>query len=124
MQTSRVLAKILDDITHTMEKDNLSEPAQQDRNHLESLFLKSVRSIPKGMAFELFEYGWQSFLQGNKDILPECCDVILMEYDTEAAILKTDDWSFFSDVVNEYATQLDMELVQYIMRFVVENDAL
>jgi hypothetical protein len=124
MQTSRVIAKVLDDITHNMKKNNLIEPTHQDQQHLESVFLKSVRLIPKGMAFELFEYGWQSFLQGIKETLPEFCDVILMEYDTEAAILNTDDWEFFSDVVNEYATQIDMELVEYIMRFVVENDAL
>jgi len=124
MQSSRMVAKALDEITHNLQKSKSDTPTPSDQSHLEMIFLKYLRHIPRGMASELFEYGWQAYLAGSSDTLPELCDVLLMEYDEETGLLKTEDWSFFCDVVNEYATEMDMELVQYIMKFVVDNDAL
>lgn len=124
MQSSRMVAKALAEITHNIQKNNGEQPTLTDQKHAELVFAKFLRHIPRGMSSELFQYGWQSYLAGSSDTLPELCDVLLMEYDADANLLQKEDWSFLCDVVNEYATDMDMELVQYIMKYIVEYDAL
>lgn len=56
--------------------------------------------------------------------LADLVDLLWMEYDGDADPLERQDWEVVRDVVDEYAPELEMDLVQYVMERVVEHRAL
>jgi len=76
------------------------------------------------MVNEIFAYGWEKTSEGRNEILCDFCDLLLLDYDELSDPLTQEDWEFISDVISEYSTVLDMELVEYVMMRVVEHKAL
>lgn len=96
------------------------------RAGLEEIFRAGLRGIPPTMVAELFAYLFEQYEQGTADRqrLGDVLDLMAMDYDDAADPLAVEDWSVLADLVNEFAGELDMSLVQYIMERVLEHKAL
>jgi len=87
-------------------------------------FGKPLGKLPKAMINEIFAYGWEKTNEGRDQILGDFCDLLLLDYDELNDPLSLEDWEFISDVISEYGTVIDMDLVEYVMMRVVEHKAL
>ena len=95
-------------------------------SELEQLFQNSAPHLPPGLMSDLFVHGTQS--RGTPDerrqTLGDLLDLLWLQYDDAADPLDGNDWSTIRDVVDQYAMDLDMSLVQYVMERVMSHNAI
>ena len=106
---------------------------------LEELFLKHLPPLPEGMGAEVFEHALQLGLDRDEtaeptgagadpeethQLLADLVDLLWMQYDDEADPLTKENWAFLRDLMDEYASELDLPMVQYVMERVVSHHAL
>jgi hypothetical protein len=48
-------------------------------------------------------------------------DLFAQDYDESADPLGDEDWRFLRDIVSDYAVDLDMDIVNYVMKLVVDH---
>jgi hypothetical protein len=53
--------------------------------------------------------------------LADIADLFNGQYDEQNDPIHEDDWSLVSEIVNDYAIELDMGIVNYVMRLVVDH---
>lgn len=56
--------------------------------------------------------------------LADIVDLLWMQYDDAADPLETEEWRLLRDLVDQYAAELDMPLIEYVMTRVVDHRAL
>ena len=88
------------------------------------IFAKPLNRLPRPLVNEIFAFAWPRTLESNPDILGDFCDLFLRDYDEVTDPLELQDWEFVSDLVNEYGTVLEIDLIEYIMMRVLEHKAL
>lgn len=93
-------------------------------------FCGMLTGLPEQMVEEVFELVTDRILEraGEDTIfideatyLADVADLLTLQYDEENDPLHPDDWELIGDVVNDYALDLDMETVNYIMKLVVDH---
>ena len=124
MRHSQLIAKAISDAKKEMAIQPGIQTELKAGRRVEQLFSKPFSRLPRPLLNELFAYGWDQVLKGRTDLLGDLSDVLHMDYDDQTDGLGKDDWSFLSDVVNEWAVDLDLELLQYIMSGVMDHKAL
>lgn len=106
-------------------ESDLQDPANQA---LEELFLRHLPKLPRGIGLEILSHAIQGEHDRDRDqlyqFLADMVDLFWMEYDDEANPLTREDWEVLRDIIDEYAQELDLTLVQYVMERVVSNNAL
>jgi hypothetical protein len=96
-------------------------------------FHHSLSGVPPEMAEELFEYFYDRAVPDETpfyvaverlSLLGDVVDLFYADYDDEADPLAESDWIALRDIVSSYAVTLDMELVNYIMKRVLDHGAI
>lgn len=95
-------------------------------SELEQLFRQSASHLPRGLTFDLFMHGIQSreTPDEQRQTLGDLLDLVWLQYDDTADPLDENDWSAVRDIVDQYAMDLDMNLVQYVMERVMSHNAI
>lgn len=89
---------------------------------LKSAFTRQA-PVPKGMAEELAAWYLPSPQIPDANTISRCEEILLLlndEWTPENSLLGPDDWEFLSDLVNDWAEEMDMKVATHIMRVVVE----
>lgn len=91
---------------------------------IKELFIKSMGQ-PEELSLDIFDY-----VLDNRDLedshvvrLSDMVDLFQMDYDAGFNSLVIDDWSYLRDLVNEWAQEMDMDIVTYVMQNVVDAGA-
>ena len=99
------------------------EVLQRDIEHQ---FRRQAPQIPEDMTGDLVSYalGARDDRDDQIQLLADLLDLVQQQYDETADPLLSQDWQLVRDLVDQYALELDMSLVQYIMERVVSHHAL
>ncbi|MFA7566023.1 MAG: hypothetical protein WCY01_03285 [Alkalispirochaeta sp.] len=57
-------------------------------------------------------------------LMADIIDLLWMQYDDQNDPFVIQDWEYVRELINENATELDMDLVQYVMERVVDHGAI
>lgn len=108
-----------------LRKDHRDDPAAL-AGALEELLVSSLRHIPEQMSREIAGHclATRDDDEARIQALADMVDLLHQQYDEQADPLSTADWALLRDCVDEYAHDLDMNLVQYVMERVVSHKAL
>ena len=89
----------------------------------EELFRKAVSHVPTALASELFEAISREITVGNRPdtLYGDVIDLLHQDYDERDDPLTPGDWDLLRDLINDYALELELSLVQYVMERVVER---
>ncbi|HUX52093.1 MAG TPA: hypothetical protein VMW73_14970 [Spirochaetia bacterium] len=89
-----------------------------------------LTSIPAVMRDDIFEYlvgrfadrktRYTDILQYT-DYMGDFIDLLNLDYDEHQDPILTDDWDYVRELMNEFAGDLDMDLVNYVMELVVRK---
>jgi hypothetical protein len=113
-----------------LRKEHREAPLEQQIELTRPLFIGFLRSLPPQMADEVFEVFNDRIIErmGDDEIyfdaaqyLADVADLFAEQYDAEHDPIVQEDWSVVGDIVNDFALDLDMETVNYVMRLVVEH---
>lgn len=123
--------RLLSRIQH-IKKSHWDDQLEDQIELLEDAFSTSLPHLPSGMADEVFQHFWstpgcasrEDFYGPCAQRLADALDLFQGSYDEENDPLLPADWEVVRDVVSARATELDMELVNYLMRLVVDHDGL
>ena len=108
-------------------------PQEQEQflDDVRSAFGTSLVFLPEPMQAELFDYfsGKYRAEEGVYTVddalfLGEVIDLFTGDYNEESDPLDSEDWDFVKDVIDENAIELDMQLVNYVMKLVVDKGVL
>ncbi len=93
----------------------------------------SLSSLPEDMRLDLFDYLMEK-LESRRDSFPglwdyteylgDVIDLLTMDYDERRDPLLAEDWDYLRDTISDYAVDLDMDVVNYVMQLVVSKGLL
>ncbi|MFP4377828.1 MAG: hypothetical protein ACLFP4_12365 [Spirochaetales bacterium] len=113
-----------------LRKEQRDAPREEQVELTRELFLGFMRSLPPQMADEVFDSFNDRIVErmGEDELyfdaaryLADVADLFAEQYDTEHDPLVRDDWVMVGEIVNDFALDLEMETVNYVMRLVVEH---
>lgn len=88
---------------------------------LKAFFIKQL-PIPLNMSEELADYCFQSPLEEKLVYkLEEFIELMHERWSDSGTVLDRNDWFFLTDLINEWAMEIDMALVTYIMKIAVQK---
>lgn len=91
---------------------------------LEKLFRSALsrQRLPDELLEELFQWSWEQAVTGDRpDFMGDIADLFAMQYDEHADPLNREDWQNLSQLTADYDSELDIQLLEYIMMQVVEH---
>jgi len=100
------------------------------RDQVGDAFTSSLPGIPAEMGEELFQHFYDRAVPEGSPfylamerltILGDVVDLMFTDYDDEADPLASEDWEAIRDIVSAYAVDLDMDLVNYVMKRIVSH---
>ncbi len=93
-------------------------------------FTDMNRHLPTGLVEELLDRFTLNLTEGPEDSAFDRCekladvvDVLHEEYDSESDPLNAQDWTAIGDTISEYARNVDMGFLTYIMKLAVDHHA-
>ncbi|MFO8065031.1 MAG: hypothetical protein R6V29_10445 [Spirochaetia bacterium] len=108
-----------------------ADDQQRVLDDVRSAFDASLPYLPEVMRAELFDFFSQKYRADAERytvddavFLGEVIDLFTSEYNEEADPFDTEDWEFVKDIIDENALELDMELINYVMKRIVEKGIL
>ena len=114
-------------------KSHREAPTDEQMELVRDAFVGQLNGLPNRMADDIFELftermmqradGATAFLEAA-GCLSDFIDLFALQYDEQNDPLHPDDWSLIGEVVNDYAHDLDMPTVNYVMRLVVDHKGL
>lgn len=113
--------------------DSTAADKDEDRvvEEVRSAFEHSLSFLPEPMQAELFDFfsrkyraDASSYTVDDALFLGEVIDLFTGEYDEEKDPFDSEDWDFVKDSIDENALELDMQIVNYVMKLVVDKGAL
>ncbi len=113
-----------------LRKEHREAPTEEQIKLTRPLFIGFLRSLPPQMADELFDVFNDRIVErmGDDELyfdaaqyLADVADLFAEQYDTDHDPLVQEDWPLVSQIVNDFAVDLDMETVNYVMQLVVEH---
>lgn len=125
MRKSALIAKAVDEAEkHMALHPNLAGELRAG-SIVEAAFRKSVPRIPAGLTAELFRHGWERYRQDQaRHILEDICDALHEDYDLQSDPLEQRDWELISELFSEWAGDVELHLLQYIMGLALERGAI
>jgi hypothetical protein len=103
------------------------------RAQVSDAFQHSLPGLPPEMVEELFQHFYDRAVPDETpfyvaverlSLLGDVVDLFYSDYDDEADPLAESDWLAVRDIVSSYAVTLDMALVNYVMKRVLEHGAI
>lgn len=93
---------------------------------LENQFTRQLSHLPAELTADLFSHcmGSREEFDARVQVLADILDLMYQQYDDEADPLTVADWEVLRETIDQYALDLDMSLVQYVMERVVSHHAL
>lgn len=96
-------------------RDNVIRRAQE-------AFSRCLADLPQAFLEEAFAYFAEQIRRAPQDELYDAAyhvgdviDLLAREYDEQNAPLADEEWQFLQELVSDFADQLDMETVSYVM---------
>ena len=113
-----------------LRKQHREAPRDEQIELVRSAFLGMVSGLPDEMSRDLFELvtdrilerssGDESFIDAAK-YLADVADLFALQYDEKNDPIHPDDWQLIGEIVNDYALDLDMPTLNYVMALVVDH---
>ena len=96
------------------------------QDFLEKGFIKEMRGLPEEFVRDIFVwYSSREMKEADLELkLVQIAELFRCDYDDRADPLDGSDWEFIRDTVNEYAHELDEEVLTYVLGKVVEKGAI
>lgn len=93
-------------------------------DEIKELFIKSMDQ-PEDLSLDIFDYilDGREFEDSHAVRLADMVDLFQMNYDAGFNSLVMNDWSYLKDLINEWAMEMDMDVVTYVMQNVVDAGA-
>ena len=105
-----------------LQKAKKERPREDLYETLEARFLRHLPQLPSELGQELFSHCYRRWEAGAGDfIFGDILDLMQQQYDEDNDPLSEEDWETVRDIVSSYAVELDMQLVTYVMRKVVDH---
>ncbi len=108
-------------------------PPEEQVELVREAFVGTLGDLPADMATEVFETladeirkraePEAAFLDEAR-YLSDIADLFSLQYDEENDPIHGEDWQLIGEIVNDYALDLDMPTVNYVMRLVVDHHAI
>lgn len=115
-----------------LRKTHRTEPVADQIEMIQSAFYHALSHLPQGMVEDIAEYfisrlraaddSGHSVFDSCRD-LADVIDIFWEAYDEEHDPIGHDDWSQISEITSDYALDLDMKLVSYVMKLAVDHHA-
>jgi hypothetical protein len=111
-----------------MRKDFREAPADEIAEQVRTTFDLSLAGLPADMRADIFAYLIDHFpdrqgefpeLLDYTTYMGDVIDLLNEEYDEDNDPLYAEDWEFVRDSVSDFAGDLDMKLLNYVMGLVV-----
>ncbi len=108
--------------------EEIDADALQDQ--VDHAFSHSLPGMPTEMVQELFAHFYARAVPVDTpfyiaierlEVLGDVIDLLSSDYDDEADPIPAEDWQAVRDIVSPYAVDLDMGLVNYVMKRVLEH---
>jgi hypothetical protein len=115
-----------------LRKEHREAPEEEQVELVREAFTGLVRGAPDAMVAEIYEQFAERIVNTADDgrifidraeYLADIADVLAGQYDGEHDPLSEEDFRLLGEIVNDYALDLDMGQVNYIMQLVVEHHA-
>lgn len=113
-----------------LRKTHREAPLAEQMDLVHDAFRGMLTGLPEQMVEEVYELiadrvieradEGSSFIDEAK-YLADVADLLTLQYDEEHDPIHPDDWELIGDIVNDYALDLDMETVNYVMKLVVDH---
>jgi hypothetical protein len=111
-----------------LKKTKRNDSLEQQIDAIRVAFVDACRNLPAPLVLALFEE-FESSLKPEGDesafdhgtVLGDIVDVLHGQYDSENDPLDQEDWSLIGAVLSDFAFDLDMELVTYVMKLAVDH---
>lgn len=93
---------------------------------LREIMDRHLRQFPESLVTDLLDHAVANSEDAEQLVtrIADTIDLLWMQYDDQNDPFTQNDWHFVRELVDAYAVELEMPLVQYIMERVVEHDAL
>ena len=112
-----------------LRKDHRTADHDRQIELVHEAFLGLLPQLPASMAEELFDAFSEQIVARSSGsaffddaaYLADVADVIAGEYDARNDPIVAEDWKLLGEIVNDYALDLDMDSVTYIMALVVDH---
>jgi hypothetical protein len=89
-------------------------------------FSRQLSHLPRELSSELFDHcmATRSDTDQRVQALGDILDLMYQQYDEAVDPLLPADWQLLRDIIDQFAADLDMAVVQYVMERVVSHHAL
>ena len=113
-----------------LRKEHRTDPLDRQMELVHEAFHGMITGLPETMVEEAYELVTDRILERAEEgavfideakYLADVADLLTLQYDEEHDPLHPDDWELIGDLVNDYALDLDMETVNYVMKLVVDH---
>ena len=113
-----------------LRKAHREDPLDEQMRLVHDAFCGMLTGFPEQMVEEVFELVTDRIIERSDDAaifvdearyLADVADLLTAQYDEENDPLHPDDWELVGDIVNDYALDLDMDTVNYVMKLVVDH---
>jgi hypothetical protein len=113
-----------------LRKAHRQDPRADQIGLVRDAFTGMMSGLPGQMVEDVFELFVDRIVERADDdailldearYLADVADLFSLQYDEKNDPLHPDDWELVGDLVNDYALDLDMETVNYVMRLVVDH---
>lgn len=113
-----------------LRKSNREADRDQQVELVRGAFLGMLGGLPESMGDDIFELVTDRILArmdpgalffDEARYLADVADLFGLQYDEENDPIHPDDWRLIGEIVNDYALDLDMPTINYVMRIVVDH---
>jgi hypothetical protein len=113
-----------------LRKEYRESPTDELVELVRSAFTSMLTGLPDSMPDDIYESVSERIIaRGDQSesyldqatYLSDVADLFALQYDEKTDPLHRDDWELIGQIVNDYALDLDMETVNYVMRLVVDH---
>lgn len=104
----------------------LSPESEEYLPALREIMDRHLRQFPESMVSDILDNALAVSADTERAVtrIADTIDLLWMQYDDQNDPFTSEDWQYIRDVVDAYAVELDMPLIQYIMERVVAHNAL
>ena len=116
-----------------LRKQHREATVEEQVDLVRGAFTSMLAGLPGGMAEDVYE-SISEKLQGRMEpdavyldaakYLSDVADLFALQYDDKADPIVAEDWGLIGEIVNDFALDLEMELVNYVMSRVVDHHGL
>ena len=113
-----------------LRKTHREAPLAEQMDLVHDAFCGMLTGLPAQLVEEVYELVTDRIVERAENeasfideaqYLADVADLLTLQYDEENDPLHPDDWEIIGDLVNDYALDLDMETLNYVMKLVVDH---